>query len=72
MSTAAAHRRRGVASAILRHLLNDARTRGCAAVVLGTNAEWSDALAFYRSRGFTEVGRARHEFGVGVRFELRL
>ena len=72
MSTSLAHRRRGVASVILRRLLDEARDRGCPTVVLGTNAEWPDALAFYMARGFSEVGRARHEFGVGVLLELRL
>jgi putative acetyltransferase len=66
MSTAAAHRRRGVARAVLARLVELARERGCGRVVLGTNADWADAIAFYRAFGFEEMRRTP----TGVLFEL--
>jgi GNAT superfamily N-acetyltransferase len=68
MSTAAAHRRKGVARAVLTHLVEHARERGCTRVVLGTNAGWEDAIAFYRAFGFSEMRRTP----TGVLFELLL
>ena len=68
MSTAAAHRRKGVARAVLTRLVEHARERGCSRVVLGTNAGWEDAIAFYRAFGFSEMRRTP----TGVLFELVL
>lgn len=52
MSTAAGHRRRGVATAVLRALLDHARERGYGDVVLSTVERWDDAVAFYTAAGF--------------------
>jgi GNAT superfamily N-acetyltransferase len=68
MSTAAAHRRRGVAREVLSRLVDAARERGCTRVVLGTNIDWEDAIAFYRAFGFEEMRRTP----TGVLFELVL
>ncbi len=57
MSTKREYRRRGVASAILRRLLDEARTRGCRRVVLGTEAAWDDAVSLYHAHGFREIAR---------------
>ena len=57
MSTKREYRRRGVASAVLRALLDEAWTRGCRRVVLGTEAAWDDAVSFYRAHGFGETER---------------
>jgi ribosomal protein S18 acetylase RimI-like enzyme len=72
MSTAAEFRRAGIATAILRSLINEARSAACTVVALSTNDDWYDALAFYRASGFEETGRKQHEFGVDVEFELSL
>ena len=61
MSTAATHRRRGVGRAVLTRLVEAARERGCSRVVLGTNADWADAIAFYVAFGF--VRDAAYAYG---------
>ncbi len=68
MSTAATCRRRGVARAVLMRLAYEARERRCARLVLGTNADWQDAIAFYLAFGFSEMRRTP----TGVLFELAL
>ena len=57
MSVSADHRRCGVGSRILDALLREACRRGCRRVILETTRTWTDAVAFYRARGFmpTEV-----------------
>jgi ribosomal protein S18 acetylase RimI-like enzyme len=47
----------GVGKAMIRHAVDLARQRGCVLVQLTTDKRRSDALAFYRSLGFT----ASHE-----------
>jgi len=58
MRTADAHLRRGVAAAILEHIIDEARTRGYARLSLetGTGAAFEPALALYRRYGFTSGG----------------
>lgn len=58
MRTAAAARRRGVASLLLDHVLATARERGYARLSLetGTQDFFAPARALYLSRGFTECG----------------
>ncbi len=68
MSTSAVYRRKGVARTILTHLVEHARIRRCTRVVLGTNAGWEDAIAFYLALGFSEMRRTP----TGVLFELPL
>lgn len=52
MSVAKAHRRRGLASAMLNALIGHARQRGCHTVVLETTETWDDAIGFYLRNGF--------------------
>ena len=47
-----AHRRRGVASALLAQLEAAARDRGCTQVILLTESVRSDAVALYEANGF--------------------
>ena len=68
MSTAATHRRRGVARAVLAQLVERARERGCTRIVLGTSIDWEDVIAFYVAFGFEEMRRTP----TGVLFELVL
>jgi GNAT superfamily N-acetyltransferase len=58
MSVDRQYRRRGIASAVLAGLLDEARASGYRWAMLGTNDDWADALAFYEARSFTEIGRA--------------
>jgi putative acetyltransferase len=58
MRTAPAHRRRGVARAMLEHILGEARRRGYARLSLetGSNEPFAPARALYRRFGFTDCG----------------
>jgi len=47
-----AHRRQGVASALLYRLESIARERGCNQVILLTESVRSDAVALYQAKGF--------------------
>ena len=62
MHTAAAARRQGVASRILRALEQRARTRHLKTVILETNLDWDDAIALYNCHGYKEL--ARNEEGI--------
>ena len=57
MSVAKQHRRRGIARCLLTHLVAHARDAGCDRVVLTTNSDWPDAIAFYLASGFTVVSQ---------------
>ena len=56
MRTAPAHLRRGVAAALLEHIIGEARRRGLARLSLetGSGPEFEPALALYRKRGFVD------------------
>jgi putative acetyltransferase len=58
MRTANAHRRRGVARAMLEHIVAEARRRGYARLSLetGSNEPFAPARALYRRFGFSECG----------------
>jgi putative acetyltransferase len=58
MRTADAHLRRGVAAAILEHVIDEARTRGYTRLSLetGSGLAFEPALALYRKYGFTDGG----------------
>ena len=58
MRTAAAHLRRGVAAAILEHIVAEARRRGYARLSLetGSGPAFEPALKLYRKYGFIEGG----------------
>jgi GNAT superfamily N-acetyltransferase len=68
MSTAPESRRGGVGRALLSRLIDEARMRGCARITLATNADWDDAIGFYRACGFEELLRTE----TGVVFGLAL
>jgi GNAT superfamily N-acetyltransferase len=72
MSTASGERRSGVGTTVLSALIDEARKASCSRLALSTNADWDDAIAFYRAAGFVETARTEHAFGVGVDFELAL
>jgi GNAT superfamily N-acetyltransferase len=59
MSTLRDYRRRGIARRVLRTLLREAKARERAHVRLATNADWSDAVAFYEKFGMIRVPDAR-------------
>jgi GNAT superfamily N-acetyltransferase len=52
MSVARPFRGRGIGGAILNRLVEDARSAGCRKIILETTSTWTDAIAFYRKRGF--------------------
>jgi len=58
MRTADAHLRKGVAAAILDHIIAEARTRGYKRLSLetGQGAAFEPALSLYRKRGFANGG----------------
>src|SRR5688572_11219138 len=58
MRTADAHLRRGVAAAILDHIIDEARRRGYTQLSLetGSGAAFEPALKLYRKYGFAEGG----------------
>jgi len=53
----ASHRRRGVARALLAHLFEGARLRGCRLATLEVRVGNAPARAFYEISGFRVVGR---------------
>jgi ribosomal protein S18 acetylase RimI-like enzyme len=69
MSVERYHRRNGIARSILDRLLAQARADRRRWVVLETNADWRDAIAFYQASGFATLGRALG--GVGFVFDLQ-
>ena len=58
MRTAAAHRGRGVAAAVLAHIVQTAQQRGYTQLSLetGSQAQFAPARALYSGFGFTECG----------------
>ncbi|MFG1991782.1 GNAT family N-acetyltransferase [Actinoplanes sp. NPDC048988] len=50
-----AHRRRGTARALLRHVIGEARAAGALSVSLQTETEYAGALSLYASLGFRPV-----------------
>ncbi len=58
MRTASGHERQGVATALLRHLLEDARAEGLTRLSLetGSTTHFAAARALYTAHGFTECG----------------
>jgi putative acetyltransferase len=77
MRTHPDHLRRGVASLLLDHIINEARRRGLRRLSLetGTGPAFEAALALYRNRGFTEgeaiAGYARTGFNRFFHMPLR-
>jgi putative acetyltransferase len=52
MSVANGQRRRGIGSAVLRRLLEDAKAAGYQKIILETTATWDEAIAFYQKHDF--------------------
>lgn len=73
MYVAPAHRKKGVARALLRHVLTEAKNRGYTTVRLGTLTTMSAAQALYESEGFRPIPRYRsNEFGDTTFYEMEL
>jgi putative acetyltransferase len=76
MRTASAHRRRGVAAAVLEHLVAEARSRGYTRVSLETGSPeaFAPARALYAGYGFTTCGPfgpyAADDFSVFMTLDL--
>lgn len=68
MSADRRYRRMGIGRAILACLLDHARSLSYRRVVLETNDDWDDAIAFYKASGFRETARGFGE----VAFSLDL
>lgn len=58
MSVARAARREGIGSAMLRHLLTVAHSRGYGEAVLETTSTWREAIDFYLAQGFEIEGES--------------
>jgi ribosomal protein S18 acetylase RimI-like enzyme len=58
MRVDAAHRRRGIAQAVLHRLVAEARARGAAALLLDTAVRQEAAQRLYERNGFVHVGDA--------------
>jgi ribosomal-protein-alanine N-acetyltransferase len=75
IAVAEADRRSGVASDLLAALHEEARQAGAERVLLEVAASNAGALAFYRCRGYSEIGRRRGYYATGddaLVLELRL
>jgi ribosomal-protein-alanine N-acetyltransferase len=57
LAVAAAARRRGIATALLRNLVSDAKRRGAKSIFLEVRESNVAARRLYAAHGFTEVGR---------------
>ena len=51
------HRRKGIGSALVKHLVGIARRRGLKRLLVETNNDWHDAIGLYKRCGFLEYGR---------------
>jgi GNAT superfamily N-acetyltransferase len=72
MSVAREHRRTGIASALLRELVEIARRRSWRNLLLETTATWTDAVQFYEHAGFTLTHHEEGQFGRDAYFRLDL
>ena len=72
MSTALSWRAQGVATRLLRELLDDARRRGLRRIVLETSAGWNDPRSLYERNGFTLDREEEGEYGRDADYRLDL
>ena len=72
MSVARDARRRGLGTALLTALLEDARERGGRSVRLETTADWEDAVQFYGASGFELTHYEDGGFGRDAYFRMDL
>lgn len=56
MTIAESHRGRGLGRRLLEHAIAEARSRGAAALVLGSNTKLATAIRLYESAGFRHMG----------------
>jgi putative acetyltransferase len=70
MSTALDCRGRGIATRLLRLLLDDARRRGLRRVVLETSAGWTNARSLYERNGFIFDREEEGEYGPDAHYWL--
>ncbi len=68
MSVSRIYRRKGIGRALVSHLLDLAKSKKFAQVLVSTNQEWEDAISLYRHCGFKEY--QRDESGVHLVLEL--
>ena len=68
MHTAPEHRRFGVATKVLNALETRARSLGYGRLLLETNLDWHEAIAFYQRQGYREV--QRNHLGIEFRKQL--
>ncbi len=68
MSVRSSLRRRGIATALLAALIEEARTRSLSSLVARTEPHWTDATSFYMRSGFEQF--AEDEVDVHLRLEL--
>ena len=59
-------RRRGLATAMLRHLLEVAEASGCREVMLEVRADSAGAVALYEIHGFEVIARRTSYYGPGL------
>src|SRR5438105_1557382 len=57
VSTSYTHRRKGIAKAIMGHIMDIARQRGYERLLLSTTIGWEDAIGLYTHLGFIEYAR---------------
>ena len=57
VSVASDNHRMGIGQNIVHHLLNDARRLDLKRILVETNLDWHEALAFYQNLGFCEYKR---------------
>lgn len=65
IAVAPSHRRRGLARALLRSLLEVAAGSGCTEVLLEVRADGAPAIALYESEGFEVIARRQSYYGPG-------
>jgi [ribosomal protein S18]-alanine N-acetyltransferase len=72
LAVAPASRRRGVATSLLRALLESATRRGTAAIYLEVRASNAAARAFYERNGFREIARRTNYYNFPIEDALVL
>lgn len=65
LAVAPAYHRRGIGTALLQALLDEAQRRGVRTVLLEVRADNEPALGFYRRHGFEQISRRRGYYQAG-------
>jgi ribosomal-protein-alanine N-acetyltransferase len=66
ITVAADHRRKGIGREFLKRLINWARVKKAAAIMLEVRAGNEEALPLYLENGFTEISRRQNYYGPGL------